>query len=246
MKITKEQCEFERFLLARASGKSIEYSYWHVTTVDLTTILPSTVFTRHLNSWTAFILLIPFPSQDPKCLTDRLCFKAEILKSMVRHNHTKINSPISIALLPFESFIVLMAERLIIRFVREISQKSSNNRSIIKIIERNDLATGFQFDGGVIYSIAGFQSLWRQFIQYRESLAAKQNREKTSCSSSRRNSWQARRHLIRVTSNWPASMFPPRARDLKIHTMRENLPCRRVINARVAVVAIVAGNRPSA
>lgn len=178
MKITKEQCEFERFLLARASGKSIEYSYWHVTTVDLTTILPSTVFTRHLNSWTAFILLIPFPSQDPKCLTDRLCFKAEILKSMVRHNHTKINSPISIALLPFESFIVLMAERLIIRFVREISQKSSNNRSIIKIIERNDLATGFQFDGGVIYSIAGFQSLWRQFIQYRESLAAKQNREK--------------------------------------------------------------------
>lgn len=65
---------------------------------------------------------------------------------MVRHNHTKINSPISIALLPFESFIVLMAERLIIRFVREISQKSSNNRSIIKIIERNDLATGFQFD----------------------------------------------------------------------------------------------------
>lgn len=46
-----------------------------------------------------------------------------------------------------------MAERLIIRFVREISQKSSNNRSIIKIIERNDLATGFQFDGGVIYRI---------------------------------------------------------------------------------------------
>lgn len=243
MKITKEQCEFERFLLARASGKSIEYSYWHVTTVDLTTILPSTVFTRHLNSWTAFILLIPFPSQDPKCLTDRLCFKAEILKSMVRHNHTKINSPISIALLPFESFIVLMAERLIIRFVREISQKSSNNRSIIKIIERNDLATGFQFDGGVIYRIpvalAAVHSISRKLGRETKS------REGTSCSS-RRNSWQARRHLIRVTSNWPASMFPPRARDLKIHTMRENLPCRRVINARVAVVAIVAGNRPSA
>lgn len=62
MKITKEQCEFERFLLVSSKSRDV-VEETRITTVDLMTFFHLPYLQDTSTPWAAFIRFL-FPSQD--------------------------------------------------------------------------------------------------------------------------------------------------------------------------------------